>query len=439
MYRKIEKYIKQYLLSDEKKILCLKGARQIGKTYIISKVIKECYKNCIEINFDEDFKGDQLFKNVKTTIDFYIQLSVKYGNMMNDATDTIVFLDEIQIYPQYFSMLKQLRQENRFRYICSGSLLGVELKNGAYGLTPMGSIIEKEMYPMDFEEFLIANGFGSEAIAHIKECYTERKSLEESLHKTVLNYFLTYLYVGGLPDAVQTYVNEKNVYKIKEIQKDIINFYKQDASKYDQENKLKIERVYDSILSTIDNKVKRLQFSDIEDIKNARFTKYQYEFEYLTHSGIAIECTAISEPKFPLVQSSQKNLIKLYFNDVGLLSYFLYQTNINAILQERTGVNLGSVYETVVAQELKAHNHNIYYYDRRKIGEVDYLVDDYDNLCVLPIEVKSSKEGYTYRAMPKLLNVENYNMKQGIVLSNDREVTIKDKIIHMPIYYVMFI
>lgn len=181
------------------------------------------------------------------------QLSVKYGNMMNDTTDTIVFLDEIQIYPQYFSMLKQLRQENRFRYICSGSLLGVELKNGAYGLTPMGSIIEKEMYPMDFEEFLIANGFGNEAIAHIKKCYAERKSLEESLHKTVLNYFLTYLYVGGLPDAVQTYVNEKNVYKIKEIQKDIINFYKQDASKYDQENKLKIERVYDSILSTIDN------------------------------------------------------------------------------------------------------------------------------------------------------------------------------------------
>lgn len=129
----------------------------------------------------------------------------------------------------------------------------------------------------------------------------------------------------------------------------------------------------------------------------------------------------------------------MYFNDVGLLSYFLYQTNINAILQERTGVNLGAVYEIAVAQELKAHNHNIYYYDRRKIGEVDYLVDDYDNLCVLPIEVKSNKEGYTYRAMPKLLNVESYNMTQGIVLSNDREVTIKNKIIHMPIYYVMFI
>ncbi len=191
--------------------------------------------------------------------------------------------------------------------------------------------------------------------------------------------------------------------------------------------------------SNINNKVKRIQFTNIEDKKGARFEKYQNEFEYLIRSGIVIDCKAISEPKFPLIQSSSKNLIKLYMNDVGILTYLLYRNNVNAILKERTAVNLGAVYETVVAQELKTHGHDSYYYDRRKVGKVDFLVDDFDELCVLPIEVKSGKEGYEYKAMPKLLQTEVYRIKKGIVLSNEREVIEKDNIIHMPIYYIMFI
>ncbi len=191
--------------------------------------------------------------------------------------------------------------------------------------------------------------------------------------------------------------------------------------------------------SNIDNKVKRIQFTNIETKKGARFEKYQNEFEYLIRSGIVIDCKAISEPKFPLIQSSSKNLIKLYMNDVGILTYLLYRNSVNAILKERTAVNLGAVYETVVAQELKTHGHDPYYYDRRKVGKVDFLVDDFDELCVLPIEVKSGKEGYEYKAMPKLLQTEVYRIKKGIVLSNEREVIEKDNIIHMPIYYIMFI
>lgn len=437
MYRKIEQYIKEYLLSKNNKILCIVGARQIGKTYIISKVIHDLFENCIEINFDADEKSDQYYKNIRTIQDFYIQLSINYGNIMDKKENTVIFLDEIQIYPQYFSLLKQLSKDGRYTFICSGSSLGVEINDT--GLSPMGSITIKNMYPMDFEEFMIANGTGEEALNFIRKSYKECKSLSESLHNSLMNSFYAYLYTGGLPDCVKTYVEEKNVMKIKDVQKDIHSFYKKDASKYDKERGLSIKKIYDILPSNIDNKVKRIQYKTIENIDQADFKRYQDDFEYLTKSGIAIECKAISEPKYPLIQSSNKNLIKLYMNDVGILTYLLYRNNINAILQNRTGVNLGAVYETAVIQELTAHGHTCYYYDRKKVGEVDFLIDDYENLCTLPIEVKSGKEGYTMHAMPKLLETENYRMKRGIVLSNDREVKTEDKIIYMPIYYSAFI
>ena len=193
------------------------------------------------------------------------------------------------------------------------------------------------------------------------------------------------------------------------------------------------------LISCIDNKVKRIKFNDINNNKRDAYSKYQEEFDYLINSGIALDCNTVSEPKFPLVQSTTKNLIKLYMNDVGLLSYLLYRNNINAILKQKTGVNLGAIYETVVAQELKAHGHDLYYYDRRKVGEVDFLVNDYNNLTVFPLDIKSGKEGYEYKAMPKLLKTEAYRINTGYVLSNDREVTIKNGIVHMPIYYILFI
>ncbi len=439
MYRKIEDYIKDYLLSGNERILCIDGARQIGKTYVISKVINELFDNCIELNFDEDNRNNKEFADIKNTEDFYIQLSIKYGDIMGNSTNTVVFFDEIQVYPQFFSMLKQLAKDGRFKYICSGSLLGLALQNGKNGLTPMGSITEKHMYPMDFEEFLIANGVGKEVLNYLEGCYKNKKTVKESVHTSIMKFFLSYLYVGGLPAAVKEFVESKNVMRIKEIQKDIYSFYGQDASKYDFEHKLNIKRVYETLLSNIDSKVKRVQFTYIENKENARFSTYKDEFEYLINSGIALLCRALGEPKFPLIQSTSKNLFKLYFNDVGILTYLLYKNNINAILKSKTGVNLGAVYETVVAQELEAHGHDLFYYDRKKVGEVDFLVNDYDNLCALPIEIKSGKEGYSYRAMPKLLETEGYRMQSGLVLSNNNETKVNGKIIHMPIYNIMFI
>lgn len=437
MYRKIEHFIKSTLQSKDNKILCIYGARQIGKTYIIEKVSKELFKNYVYINFDSDNKGERLFKNVKSTTDFYIQLTTKYGQNLDINTNTIVFLDEIQIYPQFFSLLKQLNIDNKYKYICSGSQLGSFIKNES-GLSPMGSVIEKRMYPMDFEEFLIANGTGEEAINYVKTCFDKKETVNETTHEYFLKMFKTYLFTGGLPECIKIYVEEKNILKIKNIQSTTYQYYIDDSTKYDIENKLKITRLYELLSSNMQNKVKRTQLSKIDNKKNS-YNKYHQEFEYLTKSGIALENKAISEPKFPLIQSTYKNLTKLYYNDVGILSEILYKNNINAILNNDTGINLGSIYETVVAQELSAHDHKLYYYDQKKVGEVDFLIDDYDNLSVLPIEVKSGKEPGTYRALPKLMKIQNYNIKQGYVLSNKREVIQENNIIKMPIYNIMFI
>lgn len=436
MYRKISKYIEDYLTHDYNKILCIDGARQVGKTYIIRELCKKYFKNFIELNMSNDKIGDKIFANVGTINEFYIQVSALAGEKMDTKENTIIFIDEIQEYPQLLTLLKPLNDDDKYRYICSGSSLGISLSNTT--LIPMGSIVEKKMYPMDFEEFLLANSFGEIALNYLKECFINKKSPELSIHNKVLNLFKMYLIVGGMPEAIKIFVESKNIFRVKEAQQNIQNYYGADASKYDKEHKLKIKRIYDMVPSNIENKVKRIQYKKIENIDDVRYTKYIDEFDYLISSGIVLDTKAITEPKFPLIQSSSKNLIKLYMNDVGIFTNVLYQTNINAVLEDK-GVNLGAVYETVVAQELICHNHKLYYYDRKKIGEVDYLIDDYNNLSVVPIEVKSGKDYMNFKALTKIIDEPNYKINYGYVLNNDSEIKQIDKIIYMPIYFIMFL
>ena len=441
MYRKIEKDIEQYLNGDQDKILIIDGARQIGKSYIIryvaTKLLANKFTNFIELNFVEDSLGDRLFANIKNKDDFYLQLSMLYGDKMKEKENTLIFLDEIQQYPQFLTMLKFLKQDDKFTYICSGSLLGVTLSKTTS--IPMGSIEILHMYPMDFEEFLLANGFGEFALKEIREKFKNNQSLDISTHQKLMDSFKKYLITGGLPEAVKSFVKDKNITLIRKIQSDIYGFYGDDASKYDKANKLKIKRIYDLIPSNLENKKKRVVAKDIENKKGKRFENYQDEFDYLISSGIALDVKAISNPTFPLLQSVSKNLIKLYPNDVGLLTNLLYKNNINAIINDTKSVNLGSVYECVVASELKAHGFNLYYYDNKKNGEVDFLIDDYQSLSVLPIEVKSGKDYTIHNAITKFLANKDYNIKKGLVLSNERTVKTENGITYMPIYYVMFL
>ena len=438
LYRKITSYIEDYLKSDTDKILILEGARQIGKSFSIREAGARLYPNYVEINFVEDDEGDQLFKNIHKKEDFYLTLSMVAGDRLSSRDDTLVFLDEIQHYPQYLTMLKFLREDGRYRYIASGSLLGITLQDTTS--IPVGSIIRKEMFQLDFEEFLIANGFGTEAIAMLRHSYENRQSLTEEHHNRVLDLFRRYLLVGGMPDAVNVYLDTHNIVRVRDVQDNIRSMYADDASKYEKEHskKLLIRRIYEMVPSQMENKKKRIVAQDIRGKEGDRFAQYQEEFEYLVSSGISLAVHAISNPHFPLSESLQKNLLKLYLNDVGMLSGMLYHNNIRPILDDVRSINLGSVYESVVAQELRAHGHKLFYYDNRKQGEVDYLVDDYTAMSAHPIEVKSGKDYTVHSALNNLLKNPDYNIQAATVISNEREIRQDGKITYMPVYLVMF-
>ena len=439
LYRKIRSYIEEYLRSDEDKILLIEGARQVGKSYIINDVGTNLYANFIAINFIEDDEGEQIFKNVRTTEEFYLKLSMVAGSKLDKYENTLVFIDEIQHYSQFLTMLKFLRQERRYRFICSGSLLGIALKETVS--VPVGSIIPKKMYQLDFEEFLIANDFGMDAIEHLRKSFEQLQPLSQEVHDRVLGLFKRYLLVGGMPDAVNEYLATHNIVKVREIQEAIRVLYGIDASRYEGEasKKLHIRRIYDMIPSQMENKKKRIVAKNILDRKGDRFSNYVEEFEYLINSGITIASHAISNPKYPLAESQQKNLLKLYMNDVGMLTSQLYHYNIQPILNDIASVNLGSVYESAIAQELKAHCDKLFYYDNKQKGEVDFLVDDSGTMSVLPIEVKSGKDYTVHSALDNLMAVPDYHIISSIVLSNEREIKKKGNILYLPIYYVMFI
>ena len=438
LYRKITKWIEEYFSADSDRMLLIDGARQIGKSFIIRYVGEKMFSNYIEINMEEDKLGDRIFADAKTTKDFYMALSVVAGDKMKERENTLVFIDEIQAYDHLLTLVKFLMQERRFTYIASGSLLGVTLKNTQS--IPIGSLDVCHMYPMDFEEFLYANGVGEVAVEAMKESFDKQEALSEAMHNKIMDLFKKYLLVGGLPKAVETFVESRNVVEFRSIQREAHELYGVDASKYEAEHnkRLKIRRIFDMIPSNLENKKKRVVITDIEDKKWKRSNDYLDEFDYLISAGITLEVKAISTPTYPLVEHSGKNLLKLYLNDVGILSGIFYRNNIKAVMSDIKSINLGSVYETVVAQELKAHGYDLYYYDNKKNGEVDFLIDDADNLSNIPIEVKSGKDYTVHSALDRFISNDDYNVKRAYVLSNEREVFAEEGIIYIPIYYIMF-
>ncbi|MDE5663616.1 MAG: AAA family ATPase [Muribaculaceae bacterium] len=436
LYRKIEELLKERLSQPSERVPVVSGARQIGKSYIIRYVGQQLFKNFIELNLIEDNKLRDNLDSVRTVEEFYLAISSFVGMQLGNADDTLIFIDEIQECPHLLTLLKFLRQDNRYRYIASGSLLGLTLHH-THSI-PVGSMETIAMYPLDFEEFLIANDCGRDVIDYLRGCFENMVSPVAAVHNRIMDLFRRYLLVGGLPAAVNEFLASRNLAKVRAIQSDIHMLYSADASKYDELHRLKIKRIYDLIPSNMENKKKRVVYRDIEEKKGKRSADYEEEMEYLISSGIALEVKAISNPKFPLAETESKNLLKLYLNDVGLLSDMLFRLNPRPILEDEASINLGALYECVVATELAAHGHRLFYYDNRKYGEVDYLIDDFSSLSVVPLEVKSGRDYRIHAALTRFLSTPDYNIKKGYVLSNSGEVATRDGIRYVPVYMVMF-
>ena len=429
--RKISRYI-EHFYEVNKGALLLSGARQIGKTYSVRRFAEKKFKSFIEINFVDNPDAVGIFSNAKNSSDILLRLSA-FVNQPLIKGDTLIFFDEVQLCPEIVTAIKFLVDDGRYRYIMSGSLLGVELNN--LRSVPVGYMEFKEMYPLDLEEFMWAVGVNEDVIASLKKSWEEKKHVDDFVHKKMMDVFRLYLIVGGMPAAVMSYKENNNLQDVMASQREIISLYKKDISQYDEKRSLKIKEVFDLIPSELNSKSKRFFIKDINT--KARAEMYENEFLWLKNAGVAIPVFNVDEPKLPLKLASSRNLFKFFSNDVGLLAC-QYSDGIQLkILTGDDAINHGSIYENVVAQELLAHGFDeLYYYNSKKMGELDFILE-YDGK-VFPVEVKSGKDYSRHRALNNILTCPEYDIPQAVVLCNNN-FEVKDNVIYVPIYMIMFL
>lgn len=428
--RKIDRYLADFFETN-KKALMLTGARQIGKTYSIRRFGHENFERFIEINFIENPGLVKVFSKAKNSQEILLRLSTVISQDLVKGS-TLVFFDEVQECPEIVTAIKFLVEEGSYRYVLSGSLLGVELKN--LRSAPVGYMDVKDMYPLDLEEFATAVGINDRIIDALRKHFIEGIAVDEFIHEKMMEVFRLYLIVGGMPAAVDKYLATNNLQEVMAEQQAIIRLYKQDIAKYDPNHKLYIQEIFDRIPAELDAKNKRFILKNLNE--NIKFSRYQNSFLWLKDAGVALPVYNVEEPTVPLILSSSRNLFKLFMADIGLLAS-LYADGIQLkILDNEPSINFGSVYENAVAQELWAHGFQLYYYNSKRQGELDFVIEQ--NGEVLPLEVKSGKDYERHKALTNVVSSTTYQISKAYVLCNDNVKKV-GKITYLPIYMLMFI
>ena len=412
------------------KALLVTGARQVGKTYLIREFLKANAKSFVEFNLFENDIAKEAFENSKTADELLLKISI-ISKVPLIKNETIIFIDEVQFAKEIVTKIKFLIEEGSFKFIFSGSILGVELKN--INSIPVGYMNVIEMYPLDFEEFIIANGVSNNVIEYLNQCFIEKEKIDDLIHEQMMKLFNLYLVIGGFPEAVSKYIESNNIQKVNEVHNSIDKGYRMDISKYDREHSLLIKDIYDLIPSELSCVNKRFILKNLND--KARFYKYEDSFIWLIDSNVGLFTYNVDNPIFPLLASKERTLFKLFLCDVGLLTFKLFDDNIINILNNKTDTNFGAIYEAFVAQELKAKNYQLFYYNNKKNGEVDFLIEDKNE--IIPIDVKSGKDYKRHVALDNLLNNLEYKINIGYTLCNGN-IEVIDKRIYLPIYLIMF-
>ena len=429
LYRTLTSFIKNYYHTSRNALL-LTGARQTGKTFSV-RHFGESFASFIEINFIENPEAIDIFKNITSADEILTRLSL-FSDKPLIKGKTLIFFDEVQECDSVITALKFLVEEGSYRYILSGSLLGVELKD--IKSEPVGFMGIKEVFPLTIEEFFINLGVNRRILDSLKDIWRNPRPIDEIVHRKLLEIFRLYLIVGGMPAAVAEYVQSNNLKSVIEIQKDIIALYRRDISKYADSHKLIIKEIFDIIPSELDAKNKRFILKSLNS--HAKFERYKDSFLWLTDAGVALPVYNVTEPKVPLKLSEQRNLFKLFANDVGLLAA-QYSDGIQLkILQGNDDINYGAIYENAVAQQLYANDFDVYYYNNKKRGEVDFLIT-LDG-SPLPIEVKSGKDYHIHRALLNILDCSEFGIDRGDVLCNGN-FEDSGKIQYWPVYMAMML
>ena len=432
MKRIIEKELNEWLIND-KKALLVEGARQVGKTYIIRQVLKDNNKNYFEINLID---RPDILKSIKTidNINDLIERIELYSPLPLIKGESVIFLDEIQMFPEIITKIKFLVDEGSYKYILSGSLLGVEIKG--IKSVPVGYMSIIRMYPMNFNEFLMAVGIKNETIDYLEKCFNTKTPIDEIIHNKMLRLFYLYLIVGGMPQVIQTFINTKKLYEIDKEQKNIINTYKADFARYESiDKKLRIISIYDNIPSQLNKQNHRFIFTYLN--KELKFDRYENSFLWLKDAGVAYPIYIAKEAKPPLVISKDKNTFKLFLSDVGLLtSFYPFSVREELMNENNNDYNNGALFENFVAEELYANGLIPYYYKSTKIGEIDFLIELENK--IIPLEIKSGKDYKKHKSIDNLVNTYKDNIGKPIVFSTSN-ILIEENIIYAPIYLVGFL
>lgn len=413
-----------------KTALLIEGTRQIGKTFSIRQFGKK-FKTYIEINFIEQPEAISLFKDLSNTKDLLARLSL-FTKQKLIKRDTLIFFDEVQICPEVITYIKFLVDEGSYNYILSGSLLGIEIND--LRSVPVGYLTIKRMFPLTFREFALNLGLNSSILENLETSFKEKKPVDDFIHKKMMELFRVYLVVGGMPAAVNRYIETNNLNEVIDIQNQIVNLYKKDITQYDKNNKLAIAQIFELIAPQLNSQNKRFIIKDIKS--GVKFDRYENSFLWLKDAGFALPVYNVETPKIPLKLSKSRSLFKLFMSDVGLLASEYSQGIQLKIISGDDKLNYGAIFENYIAQELTACEHDLYYYNNKKRGELDFLIE-YDGE-VLPIEVKSGKDYKVHRALSNIMDCGEFNLNRALIFNNSN-LKVEGKLTYAPIYMAMFL
>ena len=428
--RRLDKIIENHY-ANSKSALLLTGARQVGKTFAIRHYAQQAKLNLLEINFHEDNEAYRIFDGAKNAEEVLFRLSAYYHRSLEKGK-TLIFFDEVQKYPEVVTWIKFLVDEGSFRYALSGSLLGVTLKD--LRSVPVGYMAVEEVYPLDMREFAEALGVSAEVLSALEKSWTEHTPVDEVVHESMLRVVTLYLLVGGMPAVVQTYLDTNDMHAVRKKQEEILTLYHWDIAQYDPENKLYIDDIFSLIPSELNAKNKRFILKDMNE--HRQFSRMENGFIWLRDAGVALPTYNVSEPVAPLRLSENRSLFKLFQNDVGLLAAQYAEGIALKMLSGEVNINYGAIYENLVAQELSAHGWNLRYFNSKKQGELDFVLEQDDE--IIPIEVKSGKDYQRHAALSNVMSSENFGIHRAFVFSN-KNVSIRDNVVYVPIYMTMFL
>lgn len=429
--RKAEQIIADWIRNG-KNALLVSGARQVGKTYSIRKCLKELEADYLEINLIKTPKLIEALANAETVDDLKINISASTNYKFTDGK-SVIFIDEVQECKEIVTKIKFWVDDGRYRFVLSGSLLGIELND--VRSVPVGYLKEIGMFPLDFEEFLRASGVLEETIDYLKDAFIKETAVSDVVNEKMMSHLYRYLVVGGMPEAVQEYVNSGDIGKVSDIQESIIRTYKRDFTKYErQDKKLMLISVFGQIPSNLLKQNKRFIYSDIKN--GLKFERVESSFLWLSSAGVSIPVYNATEPRVSLNQNKKSSLLKLYSSDVGLLTKQYGDSIRYEILVKNPQINLGGIFENFVAQELNSHKFDGYFYNSHKQGELDFVIENEGK--VIPIEVKSGKDYYIHSALNNAVQNREYQIEKAYVFA-DCNTKVDEKIRYMPIYMVSFL